>query len=164
MLAEIWHDARTAHPPDAESDRSNGRVFRIAYRLAVRLHRPRPREQRLGKAVSASERLAPLQGRRIWPLPRCQGHPARRTLAAESANDELVLRAPAGLYVSDGFDRNDFGAMLLDCILTGSRRWTCDFWRRSPGRIGNRASACGARFESRLVEPAACTARRLPLV
>src|SRR5205814_3284502 len=27
-----WHDARTAHPdPDAEWDRSNGRVYRIAY-------------------------------------------------------------------------------------------------------------------------------------
>ncbi|MFM7070413.1 MAG: dehydrogenase, partial [Planctomycetota bacterium] len=32
-----WHDARTAHPdPDADWDRSNGRIYRLAYQPATR--------------------------------------------------------------------------------------------------------------------------------
>jgi putative membrane-bound dehydrogenase-like protein len=131
-----WFDKRTAHPdPDAEWDRSNGRVYRISSSETAK--RNPQRHQPLDLAKLPSDKLVSLlshpndwlrrkarqvlAGRRdpevIFPL---------RALISESKDADLQLQALWALYVSGGF--TDALAMkLLDHQNPDVRRWTVRF-------------------------------------
>ncbi|MDZ4683842.1 MAG: PVC-type heme-binding CxxCH protein, partial [Planctomycetaceae bacterium] len=75
-----WHDARTAHPdPDAEWDRTNGRIFRIAPRDT-----PRSKPFDLAK-VTTEELLALHTHRNQWFVRRARQELVRRGDASVGA-------------------------------------------------------------------------------
>jgi putative membrane-bound dehydrogenase-like protein len=166
-----WHDARTAHPdPDAEWDRSNGRVYRIAYgnpppvrgldlaklhsdELIKLLSHPNDWYDRTARRILADRRDPEV----IFPL---------RTLVLESTNDDLALQALWALYVSGGFDER-FAARTLTHRNPDVRRWTVRLLGDE-----NRVSTETARQLAQLAtdDPSpvvrsqlACTAQRLPV-
>jgi putative membrane-bound dehydrogenase-like protein len=88
-----WHDARTAHPdPDAEWDRSNGRIYRIQPRSAVR---PPTRDLR---DASDSELIHELASTNEWYARHARRHLAER--AAKRPNPQTVARL-AGFVLRD---------------------------------------------------------------
>jgi putative membrane-bound dehydrogenase-like protein len=75
-----WHDQRTAHPdPDAEWDRGNGRIYRIAAKDAGPAVLPRFKE------LSSPQLVALLGNRNPWIVRK-----ARQTLASRR-NPEVIL-------------------------------------------------------------------------
>src|SRR5262245_23955680 len=126
-----WHDARTAHPdPDAEWDRSTGRVYRIGYQgvelpAAFDLAQLNSADlvKLLGHGNEWHRRTAHrlLADRRdpevIFPL---------RTLVMEAKDHPLALRAFWALYVSGGFTE-EFAARALEHPSADVRRWAVRF-------------------------------------
>lgn len=165
-----WHDARTAHPdPDAEWDRSNGRVFRIAH------GNPAPVAGLDLAKMSSAELVTLLGHRNEWYARTARRVLADRrdpevilplrTLIRESATEELALQAVWALYVSGGFTEA-FGRGLLDDRREHVRSWALRLLG-DEGRVGPET----ARRLTDLArnEPAgvvrsqlAATARRLP--
>ncbi len=112
-----WFDKRTAHPdPDADWDRTNGRIYKIEAKgtkrpapfdlarlssdtLVSMLSHPNDWFRRKAREVLADRRDPEV----IFPL---------RRLVVEAANDDLQLQALWALYVSGGFD-DDFAEKLL---------------------------------------------------
>jgi putative membrane-bound dehydrogenase-like protein len=165
-----WHDARTAHPdPDAEWDRSNGRVFRIAFGS------PPPAEgYDLGK-LSNGELVKLLANPNDWyarTARRVLAHrrdpqviAPLRALVLESANDDLGVQALWALYVSGGFNEA-FARTLLDHRNPEVRRWAVrllgDECRVEP-ESARRLARLAAEDPSPVVRSQlACTAKRLP--
>src|SRR4051812_370841 len=109
-----WHDKRTAHPdPDADWDRSNGRIYRIAARgtkpytggdlaklprdkLLALLSHPNDWFVRRARRILADRRDPEV----IFPL---------REMVREAKNDQLALEALWALSVSGGFDERFAG-------------------------------------------------------
>jgi putative membrane-bound dehydrogenase-like protein len=145
-----WYDKRTAHPdPDAEWDRSNGRIYRIAYqkqrtedrgrRTEDREHRTEDREQKWPTDLTklTSDRLVSLLAHpNDWYRRKSRQVLAERrdpevifplrTLIHEARDEELQLQALWALYVSGGF--NDAIALqLLEHRNPDVRRWTVRF-------------------------------------
>jgi putative membrane-bound dehydrogenase-like protein len=122
-----WHDVRTAHPdPDAEWDRSTGRIYRIAYGNP-------PMVQGIDLAKKSSDELIKLlahpnnwyarTARRLLAERRDPAVIAPlRTLAFESADADLALEAFWALYVSGGFDETT-AKRALDHGNADIRRW-----------------------------------------
>src|SRR5207253_2154714 len=126
-----WHDRRMAHPdPDAEWDRSKGRIFRIeakgtkpvapfdlatlsSAKLVAMLAHPNDWYVRKARRILADRRDPEV----IFPL---------RTLVLESKDDRLALQALWALYVSGGFDE-DFAGQLLGHRNADVRRWAVRF-------------------------------------
>ncbi|MGL4549703.1 MAG: PVC-type heme-binding CxxCH protein, partial [Gemmataceae bacterium] len=126
-----WHDRRMAHPdPDAEWDRSNGRVFKIEAagtkpyaggdvsrlpreRLIALLGHPNHWLVRKARRVLADRR----DPEAVFPL---------RTLVRESRDDQLALEALWALYVSGGFS-DAFAAEALGHRAAPLRRWAVRF-------------------------------------
>jgi len=121
-----WHDARTAHPdPDAEWDRTNGRVYRISYGDP-----PAVRDLDLNREPSA-ELLKLLAHPNDW-----YARTARRILAdrrdpevilplrtmVRELNGDAALQALSALDVSGGFTE-EFGRELLRSREEHVRRW-----------------------------------------
>jgi putative membrane-bound dehydrogenase-like protein len=123
-----WYDKRTAHPdPDADWDRSNGRIYKIEARGASQTPLPDPTglpSDRLVALLSHPNHWYVRKARRIladrrdpeviFPL---------RTLVLESKDDRLALEALWALYVSGGFDES-FARSLLAHRNPHVRRWT----------------------------------------
>src|ERR1041384_8028712 len=126
-----WCDQRTAHPdPDADWDRSNGRV----YRISASGSKPAPVPD-LGK-FSTPQLIALLGDRNDW-----LGRQARRVLAdrrdpeaisplrslvLKTKDDHLALEAFWALYVSGGFNEA-FAAKALDHRSSPVRKWAVRF-------------------------------------
>ncbi|MBX3436157.1 MAG: c-type cytochrome [Planctomycetaceae bacterium] len=107
-----WHDQRTAHPdPDAEWDRSNGRVFRVRWAAAPALPSARPVDP---QSLSSRELVDWLSSDDGWKVTR-----ARRVLAErgdrsvvndllhmlkEAISDDVTLQALWVLHTLDGVD------------------------------------------------------------
>jgi len=122
-----WHDARTAHPdPDAEWDRSNGRIYRIAFgntREARDLDLSRRSSGELVKLLGHPNEWYSGTARRvladrrdpeiILPL---------RTLVKGAPTEGLGLQALWALYVSGGFTQV-YGRDLLDDRREHVRAW-----------------------------------------
>jgi putative membrane-bound dehydrogenase-like protein len=126
-----WHDQRTAHPdPDAEWDRSNGRIYRVASKgtkpyaggdlrtlpsakLIELLAHPNDWFVRKARRILADRRDPEV----IFPL---------REMVRTSKHDQLALEALWALYVSGGFNEA-FAAELLDHPNPQIRRWTIRF-------------------------------------
>jgi putative membrane-bound dehydrogenase-like protein len=165
-----WYDKRTAHPdPDADWDRSNGRVYKIEPKGAESV--PLPDLARLPSSKLVELLTHPndwyvrkarrfLADRRdpevIFPL---------RTLILTSKSDHLALEALWALYVSGGFDE-EFAGKLLAHPNPDIRRWTVRFLgdegkvsRDLAGRLVDLASSDpDVTVRSQL----ASTAKRLP--
>jgi putative membrane-bound dehydrogenase-like protein len=126
-----WHDRRTAHPdPDAEWDRSKGRIYKIEVRgakpassleltkrssaeLVQLLAHPNDWYVRKARRILADRRDPTV----IFPL---------RTLILESRDDHLALEALWALYVSGGFDE-ELARKLLSHRQSDIRSWAVRF-------------------------------------
>lgn len=123
-----WFDQRTAHPdPDADWDRSNGRVYRISAKGTKPTPAPDLRKFATPLLIAllgdrnhwlASKARRVLADRRdpeaIFPL---------RSLVLESPNDHLALEALWALYVNGGFNE-DFASRTLTHRYAPIRKWT----------------------------------------
>jgi putative membrane-bound dehydrogenase-like protein len=126
-----WHDKRTAHPdPDADWDRSNGRIYRIA---------PKGTKSRTGldlQKLSSSKLVEMLAHPNDWFVRR-----ARRILAERrdpevifplrdavrtNRDEHLALESFWAVYVSGGFT-DPFAAEVLHHPNPHIRRWTIRF-------------------------------------
>ena len=167
-----WFDKRTAHPdPDADWDKSNGRIYRIAAKgtkavepfdlaklssdkLVSLLSHPNDWFRRKAREVLADRRDPEV----IFPL---------RRLVMESKNDDLQLQALWALYVSGGFN-DAFAEKLLDHRNPDVRRWTVRFLgdeREVSSALAKRLAELAATEPAVVVRSQlACSARRLPAV
>ena len=131
-----WYDERTAHPdPDAEWDRSNGRIYRIEYGemkpkpvgdldLATFPKLPTPR---LISLLGHKNGWLARKARQILADRRDpEAILSLRTLVMESKNDQLALEAFWALYVSGGFNET-FAEKTLLHRHPAIRRWTVRF-------------------------------------
>lgn len=123
-----WHDARTAHPdPDAEWDRSNGRIYRIAAKGTMRA---KPIDF---AELSTGELLAAHNHQSQWYVRRARQELAHRRdksvmsqlrdTALKSAKEVDALEALWSLNVIGGFDES-IAMKLLDSEHPAVRSWT----------------------------------------
>lgn len=165
-----FHDRRTAHPdPDANWDRSNGRI----YRLAPSQTKP-VRDLDLARASGpalvellrhpngwyaeqARVHLASRQDEKTWP--------ALRALARQSDDPPLALQATWGAYVSGGFDEA-LAADLLRHPSEDVRTWTVrllgDAGEISPAMARSLSELAAADPSVKVRLQLAATSRRLP--
>ncbi len=123
-----WFDARTAHPdPDAEWDRRNGRIYRIAAKGAQPAAIPDLRKlsttQLIGLLGNPNQWFSKKACRLLADRRDPEAILPLRTLILESKNDRLALEALWGLYVSGGFSE----AFAMDSLGHRSapvRKWT----------------------------------------
>jgi putative membrane-bound dehydrogenase-like protein len=167
-----WHDKRTAHPdPDAEWDRSRGRIYKIAFRGTL------PYAGQDLRKLSSARLVSLLSSKNDWLVRK-----ARRILAdrrdpeiilplrrgvLESDNSAFALQALWALYVSGGFGEG-FAAKALEHPNPDVRRWAV--------RLLADEGCISATISERLREMAAheadvrvrcqlaCSAKRLPMV
>ena len=120
-----WHDARTAHPdPDAEWDRSNGRIYRVVARGT-----PSPPAIDFAK-LTADELLKLLQHPSQWYVRRARLEIAKRNVGKDALlslihdPDEQV--ALEGLWTLHGIGQLDepLATTLLSSPHPAVRRWT----------------------------------------
>jgi putative membrane-bound dehydrogenase-like protein len=165
-----WSDKRTAHPdPDAEWDRTRGRVYKIeakgtkpvapfdlaklsSDRLVTLLGHPNDWFRRKAREVLADRRDPEV----IFPL---------RTLVVEAKDEDLQLQALWAVYVSGGFNES-FAEKLLSHRNADVRRWTVRFVgderKVSPALSKWLAELARSDPEVGVRSQLACTAKRLP--
>jgi putative membrane-bound dehydrogenase-like protein len=166
-----WHDQRTAHPdPDAEWDRTNGRIFRIAAKGTPQGELPPWRER------SSQELIPYLHHANAW-----HAQVARRELAArrdpsvhaelrrellEHPDNHVALRSLWGLYTSGGLS-NELALQLLDHRLGSVREWTVRLIGDTPEHYAGIAEEFLRIAETdpdvRVRMQLACTSQRLPV-
>jgi len=123
-----WHDSRTAHPdPDAEWDRSNGRIYRI---VPQGLRPPPPIDF---AKLSREELLKLHQHRSQWYVRRARQElvrrgddlvrPTLREQALRAADETAALEALWSLHALGGFDE-PLAALLLRSPHASLRGWT----------------------------------------
>ena len=164
-----WCDKRTAHPdPDADWDRSNGRIYRIA------ANGTKPYSGGDLTKKSSRDLIALLSSRNDWLVRKARRILADRrdpevilplrTLVRESSNDHLALEALWALYVSGGFNE-----LVASEYLT-HRFWAVRSWTVRLLGDENRVSPRIAKQLSEMAEQEpdvrvrcqlACTAKRL---
>ncbi|HEV8067089.1 MAG TPA: PVC-type heme-binding CxxCH protein [Planctomycetaceae bacterium] len=176
-----WCDKRTAHPdPDADWDKSNGRVYRI--RPADRPFRSLQTKTAFGQAAGE-----PSSRTLIDVLLHGDGWHSRRALrmlaerreakaasalraqlagASGKTGDPLVaLRCLWGIYVSGGFDES-LALQLFEHPAEAVRAWTIRFLgdqRNVSARIEERLRRLAVSEQSPVVlAQLACSAKRLP--
>lgn len=172
-----WHDARTAHPdPDADWDRSNGRIYRIS---AART----PAANTLDLAEAPTDELLRLHAHPSqWYVRRARQELARRHALGErrdepavieqlrdavtaATSDRAALEALWTLYTIGGLDEV-LATKLLSSPCPAVRSWTVRW-------LGDQASISSemahrldelAEHEPRVEvrQQLACTAQRLP--
>lgn len=162
-----WHDARTAHPdPDAEWDRSNGRVYRIAAKGTKR-----PRATDFAK-LSDEELLNLHRHPSQWYVRRARMELASRRagrdslIASVTDSDELTaLEALWSLHAIRAFDET-LADKLLNSPHAPVRAWTVRFLgdrREVSSDMAHRLDKFAERDPSILVrQQLASTAARLP--
>jgi putative membrane-bound dehydrogenase-like protein len=165
-----WFDKRTAHPdPDADWDRSNGRIYKIeakgtklaapfdlaklsSDKLVSLLAHPNDWFRRRARQVLADRRDPEV----VFPL---------RALIAEAKDEDLQLQALWALYVSGGFN-DAFAEKLLDHRNPHIRRWTVrllgDERKVTPALAKRLAELAASEPDAVVRSQLVCTARRLP--
>jgi putative membrane-bound dehydrogenase-like protein len=165
-----WYDKRTAHPdPDADWDRSNGRVYKIEARGT------RPYSGEDLRKLPSGKLVALLSHRNDWLVRKARRILADRrdpevilplrTLVLESPDDEAALQSLWALHVSGGFSEG-FALRALGHRSPDVRAWAV----RLLGDDNRVSSEVGERLRQMAVaEPdvrvrcqLASTARRLP--
>jgi putative membrane-bound dehydrogenase-like protein len=167
-----WHDARTGHPdPDADWDRTNGRIYRIAKRGT-----PPPSIPDFN-SLSTPELIILTGDENDWIARKARrvladrrDPTARETLLPIITNGtdwaaHLALEALWALYVSGGLD-DPIAAELLDHPSADIRRWTVRFigdQEKPAPELARRLAELAAREPSVHVRSQlASTAKRLP--
>ncbi|MDG1893330.1 MAG: dehydrogenase, partial [Fuerstiella sp.] len=174
-----WHDARTAHPdPDADWDRSNGRIIRIA---AKGTRQP----ESVDFATLATDQLLQLHHHPSqWYVRKARtelSYRSQNTTSLEfdvsavrqklrqqcvtSQDEATALESLWSLAVVGGFDES-IAAQLLDAPHAAVRSWTI----RLLGDAGKVSETMAHRLDSfaeqepnvHVRQQLACTARRLP--
>ena len=165
-----WHDRRTAHPdPDAQWDRSNGRI----YRIAPIDHQPAPSIDFAG--LDVDELLALHQHPSQWSVRHARQELVRRRdrsaiaplqeKLSQATDEKQAIEMLWSLYAVGGFSES-LAEQLLDSQHAAIRYWTLRF-------LGDESSVSAAMAErlDRLAEQEAdvwvrqqlaCTAARLP--
>jgi putative membrane-bound dehydrogenase-like protein len=164
-----WFDKRTAHPdPDAEWDRSNGRIWKIEARGT------KPYSGQDLRKLPSGQLVALLSCRNDWLVRRARRLLGERRDPAvipllrkllEGKDDQLALEALWALYVSGGWD----DALALEMLSHRNpdvRRWAARFL----GDAGKTTLQLAARLDElartdtdvMVRSQLACTARRLP--
>ena len=126
-----WSDQRTAHPdPDANWNRSNGRVYRISAKGA------KPVAARDLRMLPTPELIAVLGDRNDWQVRKARRLLADRrdpeailplrSIILETKNDHLALESFWALDVSGGFNET-FAAKTLSHRVPAIRKWTVRF-------------------------------------
>ena len=170
MYISDFHDKRTAHPdPDAEWDRSNGRVYKIEAKHA------KPAKnidlERLSSAELVDRLRNPngwyaFQARRILAHRRDKGiHEDLRNGIVEAGTENLALQNLWALHVSGGLD-DDVAADLLSHPAEYVRAWTVRLLgdrRRTTPPLAEQLSVLAKRDQSVVVRSQlAASAKRLP--
>ena len=165
-----WHDQRTAHPdPDADWDRTNGRIYRIRPQGAAK-----PAADQLA-ARSSAELVARLGDANEWYVRKARRLLADRrdpemifplrTLVLESPDEHRALEALWALYVSGGLSA-EFAASLLGHPSSDVRWWTVrlvgDEIHVAPTVAAQMAEMAGNDSSVDVRAQLACTAKRLP--
>ncbi len=165
-----WHDKRTAHPdPDAEWDRSKGRIYKIEFQGT------QPYAGQDLRKESSARLVALLSSKNDWLVRKARRiladrrdpeviFPLRR-LVLESDKGALALQALWALYVSGGFSEG-FAVKVLDHPNPDVRRWAI----RLLGDEGRMSAAISERLRElaaheqdvRVRCQLACSAKRLP--
>ena len=127
MYVSDFHDKRTAHPdPDAEWDRSNGRIYKIEAKdagTADRLDLELLSSAELVDLLSHSNGWHAAQARRILAHRRDPGIHARlQEIISKSTSEDLTLQAVWALYVSDGLG-DELASTLLNHPAEYVRSW-----------------------------------------
>ena len=127
MYVSDFHDKRTAHPdPDAEWDRSNGRIYKIEAKdagAADRLDLELLSSAELVDLLSHSNGWHAAQARRILAHRRDPGIHARlQEIISKSTSEDLTLQAVWALYVSDGLG-DELASTLLNHPAEYVRSW-----------------------------------------
>ena len=169
-----WYDKRTAHPdPDADWDRSNGRVYRIQFTgTNTNVQHPTPNGQRPNLENSTSAELVKLLGdSNDWYVRKARRiladrHdksvvPELRNLVLQSTNDHLALGALWALYVSGGLDYK-LSAKLLDHPFAPVRSWTVRLFGDEGKAAHNLISLATRETNVMVRSQLASTAKRLP--
>lgn len=165
-----WHDRRTAHPdPDADWDRSNGRIYRIQAVGADPTAVPdlnKLTSDRLVDRLNDANGWIARRARRILAERRDpRVLPRLRRLSLEADDDDLALRALWALSVTGGFN-DDVAKRLLWHRNEAVRAWTVRLLgdpRRVSAGLGRELAGLAKREPSAVVRSQlACTARRLP--
>jgi putative heme-binding domain-containing protein len=170
LFVTDWYDKRTAHPdPDAEWDKSNGRVYQVLTR------RTKPYSGEDLRTLSSAKLVGLLSHANSWLVRKARRILAERrdptviaplkTLVFESKDDQLALEALWALYVSGGFD-DAVAEKTLAHRSPYVRSWTVrllgDACRVSPG-ISRRLRELAESEPDVVVRcQLACTAKRLP--
>ncbi len=133
-----WSDKRTAHPdPDADWDRSNGRI----YKIQVKGTKPAPKQD-LSK-LSSEDLVGLLSSKNDWYVRKARRiladrrdpavNPALRKLVFEATNDHLALEALWALYVNGGVN-NSLTTHLLSHRNAHVREWEVR-WSGDEGKV-----------------------------
>jgi putative membrane-bound dehydrogenase-like protein len=164
-----WYDRRTAHPdPDADWDRSNGRIYKIEYGKGKPITIPdwkRLPSLQLVELLSSKNDWLVRRARRILAERRDPAviEPLRK-MALESSDEHLALQALWALYVSGGFDAK-FAEKALNSSYPLVRSWTVrllgDDNQAPPPEVGQLAEMAKTESSIRVRCQLACTAKRL---
>jgi len=165
-----WHDRRTAHPdPDADWDRTNGRIYRIQWGAA----KAEPHVDL--NSLSSEDLVDWLNHENDWYARRALRilgerqdvslHRRLRNIALDDDNHHLALRALWALDATGGLDES-LAHRLLEHADENVRAWTVRLLgdRRNVSPDTALALARRALNESsdRVRSQLACTAKRLP--
>jgi putative membrane-bound dehydrogenase-like protein len=165
-----WSDARTAHPdPDATWDRSNGRIYRIAYgdyQQPAAFDLNNLSSQDLQKLLSHRNHWFAVRARRILAERRDPALiPSLLAQVRKAKEDEPALEALWALNVSGGWSEV-IGRELLSHQSQYVRSWTVRLLgdtKQVETETSRMLAEMAAKDESPLFRSQlACTARRLP--
>jgi putative membrane-bound dehydrogenase-like protein len=165
-----WHDQRTAHPdPDAEWDRTNGRIYKIVAAETSRL----PAFD-LAK-LSSDELLALLSHANGWQRGEARRllierddeavRPKLTALARDTADEQIAL---AALWILGATGRLDetLAIELLNRREPAIREWVVRFWgdarKLTPGGFEALRKLAEKERSAVVRSQLACTAKRLP--
>ena len=170
-----WYDKRTAHPdPDADWDRSNGRIYKIEAKCPGAHGTKRCPEADLTK-LSSPQLVALLSHPNDWYVRKARRiladrrdpetiFPLRR-LISESKDAHLALEALWALYVTGGFTEA-FASTLFDHQNPDIRRWTArllgDECNVTPAVSKRLVELAATDSDVSVLSQLASTAKRLP--
>jgi putative membrane-bound dehydrogenase-like protein len=164
-----WYDKRANHVDPVDNwDRTNGRIYRIAYRgtkPAQHLPLGRLGTDALVDLLSHPNQWYPREARRILSERRDAAVLPRLRRMATEEKGQLALEALWALYVSGGFD-NSLAETLLTHPNEDVRAWTVRLLgdaRKVTPLLGERLAALARSDPSVVVRcQLACSAKRLP--
>jgi putative heme-binding domain-containing protein len=161
-----WCDARTAHPdPDAEWDRSNGRVYRVQARDAKKFSPPDltklSSEKLVGLLGGANDWLVRKARRLLADRRDATVVAALRENVLKNSNEHLALESLWALYVSGGFD-DALAKQLLAHANPNIRFWTVRFLGDEGKALPELTKLAMDEKDVRVRSQLASTARRSP--